>query len=454
MNDARRLRLALMTLALAAGCASQGAPPGGPLDKSPPVLLKVTPDSGSLRVVPRQVVTFRFDEVVNERTRAGGGLEQAVVVSPSDGPVSVDWHRTSITIRNRKGWRPDIAYTITILSGLQDLSGNATRKPLQTVFSTGTVIPHGEVRGVAFDWVAQQAVSGARVEAMIGNDTVLKFMALADSAGRFVMTTLPPGTLRLRAYVDANANRVLDPRELWDSASVSLADTASREFYMFAHDTIGPSLLDVTPIDSVTLRVRFDRPLLPGAPLEASQFSLKMKDSTKADSVPISVTRVSSAARFDTLTQQRKAFVLDSTMRADTSVLGRKTVQRQDSLKRATRQDSIARAQVASVNAARDTVKPVVRPKPARPAPLSEFIVELGQPLLYDVFATLSVRDAVGLTGHTHHPPRVKQVVIRKPPPKDSTALKARKPSPQDSTALKARKPPPQDSTALKARKP
>ena len=251
---------------------------------------------------------------------------------------------------------------------------------------------------------------------MIGNDTALKFIAVADTAGRFVMTTLPPGTLRLRAYVDANANRVLDPREQWDSATVTLADTASREFYMFAHDTIGPSLLDVTPIDSVTLRVRFDRPLLPGAPLEASQFSLKMKDSTKTDSVLIAVLRVSSAARFDTLTQQRKAFVLDSTMRADTSVLGRKTVQRQDSLKRATRQDSIAQAQRESVRAARDTVKPVVRPKPARPAPLSEFIVELGQPLLYDVFATLSVRDAVGLTGHTHRPPRVKQVVIRKPP--------------------------------------
>src|ERR1035441_8183891 len=224
------------------------------------------------------------------------------------------------------------------------------------------------------------------------------------------MTTLPPGTLRLRAYIDANANRVLDPRELWDSATVSLADTASREFYMFAHDTIGPSLIDVTPIDSVTLRVRFDRPLLPGSPLEASQFSLKMKDSTKADSVPIAVSRVSSAARFDTLTQQRKAFVLDSTMRADTSVAGRRAVQRKDSLVRATRQDSISRAQVASVKAARDTVKVVVLPKPSRPAPLSEFIVELGQPLPYDVFATLSVRDAVGLTGHTHRPPRVKQV--------------------------------------------
>jgi len=427
--DARQLRLGLVTLALAAGCASEGMPPGGPVDKTPPVMLKVTPESGALRVGLRQVVTFTFDEVINERTRAGGGLDAAVVVSPSDGPVTVDWHRKSITIRNRKGWRPDIAYTVTILSGLQDLSGNATRKPLQTVFSTGTVIPRGEVRGIVFDWAAQQVASGARIEAMIGNDTALKFIAVADSVGRFVLTTLPPGTLRLRAYIDANSNRVLDPRELWDSSTVALADTASREFYTFAHDTIGPSVSDVAAIDSVTLRVHFDRPLLPDSTLRASQFSLMMKDTSKTDSVPIAIRRVSSAARFDTLTQQRKLFVLDSTMRADTSVAGRKAVQRKDSLVRAMRQDSIAQAQVASVKAARDTTKKIERPKPTRPAPLSEFIIELGQPLPYDMFGTLSVRDPIGLTGHIHHPARTKQFVLRKPVnPKDSAAAKAKKP--------------------------
>jgi len=430
-----RLRLGTCLASLATvvtwGCASQGLPPGGPPDKSPPVLVKVTPDSGALRVGLRQTVTFQFDEVVGERTKSGVALDQGVVVSPSDGPVSVDWHRTYITIRNKKGWRPDLAYTVTILSGLMDLNGNAIRKPLQTVFSTGTVIPHGEVRGVAFDWAAQQIVSGARVEAMIGNDTALKFLAVADSTGRFVLATLPAGTLKLRAYVDQNQNRVLDPRELWDSSSVALTDSARREFYMFAHDSIGPSLSDVSAIDSMTLRVRFDRPVSPGAPLDIAQFSLKVKDSTKTDSVPILLKRISSAARFDTLQQTRKLFVLDSTMRADTSEAGRKAVQRQDSLKRAAAIDSISRAQDAAANASRHGIVPKVEnPKPSRPAPLSEFILELAQPLPYDMFATLSAKDVLGLTGHTHKPPRVKQFVLRKPKPpaKDSTAAPVKKP--------------------------
>ena len=184
----------------------------------------------------------------------------------------------------------------------------------------------------------------------------------------------------------------------------------------------------MTPSDSLTLRVRFDRPVLPDSQLSASQFSLKFRDSTKTDSVTIPVRRVSSAARFATLTLQRKVFVLDSTMRADTSATVRKAVQRQDSLKRMAVEDSISKAQDASAKAGRDTVKHVERPKPSRPAPLTEFILELGQPLPYDIFATLSVRGAVGLTGHVHTPARVKQVVLRKPAPKDSTAAKAKKP--------------------------
>jgi hypothetical protein len=416
-------------------------PPGGPIDKLPPELIAVTPDSGALRVGAKQAVIFRFDEVINERTRAGGGLDQAVIVSPTEGVISVDWHRTYITVRSHKGWRPDLAYTVTILSGLQDLSGNGTKKALQTVFSTGTVIPTAEVSGVAFDWVTQTVATGARIEAMIGTDTALKFTAIADSTGRFVMTTLPPGTLHLRAYVDGNRNHVLDPRELWDSSSVALTDTASREFYIFAHDTIGPSITDVTPVDSVTLRVRFDRPLLPSAPLAASQFSLKLRDTTKTDSVSVSIRSVASAAQYDSLATKHKLFALDSAMRADTSAAGRKAVAKKDSLDRAAVLDSASRAQIASVKAARDSVKAVVLPKPSRAAPLSEFILTLGEPLPYDIFGTLSVTDATGLTGHVHHPARVKQVVLRKPPPKDSTAAPGRKPPPKDSTAAPVKKP-------------
>ncbi len=442
MKHRRRLGALLATLAVGSACASMGSPPGGPPDKLPPVLVSITPDSGALRVSRNQVLTFRFDEVINERLKSGGPLDQGVVVSPSEGPVSVDWHRTYLTIRNRKGWRPDIAYTVTILSGLQDLTGNGTRKALQTVFSTGSVIPHGAVSGVAFDWIGQRSVSGARVEAMIGNDTVLKFVATADSLGRFLLPNLPSGVMRVRAFVDANNNRVLDPRELWDSVSVTLADTASRELYMFAHDTIGPAIADITPVDSVTLRVRFDRPLLPGAPLDSAQFSLKTKDSTQADSVSIPIRRVASAARFDTLAQQRKLASQDSILRADTSDAGKKAIVRRDSLNRMRIQDSISAAQVASVKAARDTVKRVEAPKPQRPAPLLEFIVELAQPLGYDRFANLSVRDAIGLTGHTRKPARPKQFVRRKPVVPDSLSVSPKKPGAKpDSSVAVPKKP-------------
>ena len=108
------------------GCASQGIPPGGPPDVTPPVLISVTPDSGTVHVSPSSV-TFRFDEVVSERPRGAPSLDQLVLISPSDGPPSVDWRRDRLVVKSRHGWRPNTAYSVTVLPGLTDLRGNAAK---------------------------------------------------------------------------------------------------------------------------------------------------------------------------------------------------------------------------------------------------------------------------------------------------------------------------------------
>ena len=55
-------------LALQGGCAQQGPPPGGPPDPTPPVIVRVSPDSGAVNVRPDEV-EFRFDEVVSHVQR-------------------------------------------------------------------------------------------------------------------------------------------------------------------------------------------------------------------------------------------------------------------------------------------------------------------------------------------------------------------------------------------------
>jgi hypothetical protein len=410
-------------------CASPGTVPGGHLDRNPPVLVQVTPDTGALNVRPKEVI-FQFDKVVSERPLGAPSLDLLVVVSPSEGIVNVDWRRQSIAIRPRKGWRPNTSYSVTLLPGLTDLQNNVLTKPLHLEFSTGPAIAREAVRGVAFDWVGQQVVRGARVEATTGSDTMFRYVAAADSAGRFALTNLPPGTWFIRAYRDENNSRSLDSRELWDSATVTLSDSARHDFYIFAHDSIAPIVSNITVSDSVTVRVQFSKPLSPSAPLDTSSFVI----TRKSDSSRVAVRLALPAGAFDSLAARLTKLRQDSVARADTSAAARRERARADSARRTALADSISAAQQAQLRAARDTVKRDSLPKPARPAPVSTYVLQLNTQLAPLVPMQLEVRGVTSLTGATRTYAR--GFVMPKPPPppkKDSTATKV--PAKRDSTA-------------------
>ena len=267
----RRLITAVALLA----CASQGDPPGGPPDAAAPVLIGIVPESGAVNVRPERV-EFRFDEVVSERPSGATSLEQMVLISPSDGLPRVDWRRRSIAVRPRRDWRANAVYTVTLLPGISDLRGNVMRTGASVIFSTGAAIPDTRIAGILYDWVAGSAARLGAVEAIALPDSIV-YVARTDSAGRFALAHLPPGSYVLRAWLDANNNRDLDPREAYDSASVVLRDTASLTLFAFVHDTLPPRINTVQVVDSMTLRVELNQPLDPEQPLDTTRFRLTAK---------------------------------------------------------------------------------------------------------------------------------------------------------------------------------
>jgi hypothetical protein len=407
-----RTRGAVLILAAVAlvttldACASQGMPPGGPPDTAAPTLVKVTPESGAVSVTPR-VVEFQFSEVISERPRGAQSLEQLIVISPSDGDVSVDWARSRLVVRPGRGWRPNTAYAVTVLPGISDLRTNSATRPFRTVFSTGSTIPSGIMRGVAFDWLAGRAAPGARIEATIGSDTLLKWAIAADSTGRYALTSLPAATFLVRGWVDANGNGVRDPREAWDTTTVTLTDSARFDFYAFPHDTLGARIADVSISDSVTIRLRFDHGLLPANPLAgASVRVMRSRDSTE-----LPVESVLTAAEYDSLARTRRTAREDSVARADTSASARAARARTDSLRTRQRADSANNAQLAALRAARDTVKRDSLPKSARPTPPVEFVITMRSPLPENVAVRVIAQNVQAIFG----PPRNSERQITRP---------------------------------------
>lgn len=323
-----------------AGCASYGAPPGGPERHEPPQVVAIMPDSGAKNVRTRSV-EFRFDEVISDRPTLGE-LDQYFLISPRDGNVRVSWHRSAISVRPRKNFRSNTAYAVTLLPGLGDLRGNVMKNGETIVFSTGPEIPRYGIVGRAFDWIGEKPAAHAMVEAISHPDSVV-YVAAADSLGAFSIGPFGPGIYTLRAYVDANNNRTLDRGEIWDSVQVSAVTSRPyEELLLIARDTIGPALQTVGVQDSVTLQLTFDRPVDPQQTLSPDLFRV-----VRSDSAALAVIRVLTKAEASQEQTIRATALADSVERA--------------------RRDSIRRVRPDSADRGDTTRRP--SPPPAPPPP-------------------------------------------------------------------------------------
>lgn len=303
----------LIGLVCVAGCASAGAPPGGAERHTPPEIVSITPDSGQTNVAAK-VVEFRFDEVVSDRPAGSGAtlLDQLFLISPRDGGPDVSWHRSSITVRPRKGFRANTAYRITMLPGLVDLRGNARKDMRTIVFSTGPTFPPFSILGRVFDWSAQRPAIGAYIEVTSRADTTRVYVATTDSVGQFDAGPLSAGDYTVRALIDQNANRTLDRNEKWDTLSVPVQTRSPTiELDAIERDTTPAFFENIIALDSVTLRLTFDKPLDPAIPLQPAIFRVQ-----RADSSELQIVRVQWQSAFD---QARQTQIADSLKRLDTA---------------------------------------------------------------------------------------------------------------------------------------
>ena len=399
-----------MVVVAAFACANPSAPAGGPPDKEAPVIMRITPASGSIGTKPKAVV-FQFDEVISETPKGAADLSKLVFISPKSGDPQVDWRRSQLEIRPKKGWKPNTVYTVTLGAGITDLRNNSIDTTTRIVFSTGGPIPNTKVTGVAFDWQAGRAASKAIVEAIAPDSTT--YQTITDSIGRYSLEHLPPGEWKMRAFVDRNLNRTLEPLEPWDTTSVTLTQNANADFYAFSHDTIGLRVGDVTVVDTLTtIRISFDKPIGLSQAFSTTQVVVQ-----KADSSTLVVSTVFSApvrAQFDSL--KRKA-IADSVAKRqpppDTSLAART---KRDSLARMKYRDSLAMLDRQRREEQRLLVLrggKVLPPKDTTPAPkmarqslFTDLYITLEKPLEPNTAYRVTVRNIRSISGTTRSPSR------------------------------------------------
>jgi Bacterial Ig-like domain len=378
----RLIAVALLGLA----CASPGLPPGGPPDVAAPQLLKVTPDSGTVGVRPKEVL-FKFDEVVAERPPSVTTLADLFLISPRNGVPNASWHREVIGVKPSNGWRPNTAYTVIMQRGLADIRGNVRNTGAATFFSTGATIPHTRIAGNVFDWVSGSPATGALVESFVPPDSVHPYVAVADSNGAFLIEHMPAGRYTVRSYVDRNKNLAIDPSEPWDSVSISLTDTARTTLVIFTHDTVPPRIRDIRATDSVTLVVSFDKPIDPGQTLGIANFAV-----IGPDSAPLAIVSAGPPPK-DTTAKVNPAPAAVPTPAVPIPPTARPPLRRPA-----------------------DTVT-VAKPVMPRPVPTSDVVLKMQRPLVPKTAYRVRAIGIRGLLGNAGDSERVYTIPAPPPPP-------------------------------------
>ncbi len=446
-RGSRVARAVLPVLGLAAGlvvgCASPGMPPGGPPDPNTPQIVRITPDTNAVNVQAKSAFIF-FDEVISERPGSGGAggsgsrtmssggsggstLASIVSISPSDGRDEVLWRRTAIEISPRRGFRPNTAYRITVLPGVADLRGNTISVPTEWVFSTGPALPRGEVTGAVFDYGAGKIAPNAQVEIFSPSDTVLRWIARADSAGRFRVRDLTSGTYLVRAYIDGNNDRRLGEREAYDTSTVTLDSTGTANLYAFVRDTMPPRIEQIELIDSTALRMRFDRAVL-GDWNPAGSVKLFDKDSVE---IPLGGSLMPSAV-YDSLARAAEL----AAKRSASDSTATDSVAAKDSTQAAAPAARTTTDRVAADSTGADTVVVIPPPTFERVRPIQQWTVRLAAPLTPGQYKLL-VTGAPGLNGRSGEALRefrVREPEVKPEPAAAPTTAPVMPPIPPDVT--------------------
>lgn len=424
----------LLLAALLGACANQGEPPGGPPHTKPPAIVRTVPDTGVIVPEFRGDAVIQFDEVIDEMPSSPGppgtvsGLAKQVVLSPVAGDVTVSWHRSSIHVKPAEGWKPNRVYHLELRPGIIDLRRNVTKTDTTIVFSTGPPIPRASLGGTVLQWVEQHAIPQAVIRAALAPDT-LAYVALADSAGDFRLHDIPPGRYLVWAIQDQNSNRHQDRREAFDTVTVTVDSTASTVFWAFVHDSVGPRVRTVEPVDTVDFRITFTQSLDPRHPLDTAA----VRVFALPDTAPVAVRALYAPAQFDSI-QARARAVADSLRHvADSLKRAQDTTARRDTTRarRAAPRAPAAAAAAGPGGPARAGPRDTTGAKPdtgrirqllkQRPVPYDRLVVALAQGLAPGSKYLVRVRGATNLNGAVANAQGVLTVPVPKPAPRDTT---------------------------------
>lgn len=217
-------------------CATQQAPQGGDVDKTPPKI-----DSSSYST-PNGSVNFKYNNIIltfNENIKLNDAFNQVLISPFMATKPDVKVKNKSVVLTFKEPLRPNMTYTINYGKSIQDITASNTAADLQYKISTGPKLDSAIVRGRTIEAVTGEPMKDLVVmlydnpaDSSFQKQTPL-YIAKSDETGNFTLPNLKAGAYRLYALSDINSNFKYDlPNEkiAFIDSLITINDSLSKVF--------------------------------------------------------------------------------------------------------------------------------------------------------------------------------------------------------------------------------
>lgn len=225
-----------------AGCAKIMPLTGGEEDKDPPAYRSSKPDTFALNFRGKTVV-IKFDEYINLKDPT-----REILISPPVYPApDFSSNGQDVRIKFKDSLLPDITYVVQFGKAIEDITEANVATGYSFVFSTGSFLDSGSVKGTLVDAFTGKPSEGFKV--MLYQPTVTDsfpykdkpfYLTYTDAAGAFKLGNLRKGQYRIFALKEDDNNSLYDrPGEqiAFMGTLVSADDSVGLNMVSFTEET-------------------------------------------------------------------------------------------------------------------------------------------------------------------------------------------------------------------------
>ena len=192
--------LPLIVILLLFGCAAQGPASGGPADKKGPVLISIQPLNGSKNISPNQNFTLIFDELLDPVS-----IPASIIIEPDvDYKLKIRGRR--LIISPYKKWQTNEIVRINLSRKIKDYQKNMMAEPIHLIFSRGSEIPHGIIKGKIIGHDLKKLIEVGLYEWPPSTQSTYIQKVEADETGLFQLTGIENGRYTIIALEGVISN--------------------------------------------------------------------------------------------------------------------------------------------------------------------------------------------------------------------------------------------------------